>query len=362
MRLVTLKTLAGVAVTLVSASLAADQGVHIPQPVDVSRYVEAIKNAAKEPEQLNLPMLQRRQETEQPEPQPVPEQEQQQPEQPEQQSEKLLLAALRFDTLFQYMTEMQRRFLQAILPESWAVPKFVPSMNTDLEQVHNFLHQVAEATGSPTVPATLVELAQSNETSNLLQGLQLPPVFQHLLSASMSSLAGIKDVNNALTTLSSMVPFLRPASLEVISRLFRVPSELEFPVAPEGLSLFLPVVVRNVANITVPPIESPEDVSQDVFANISDILVPVVDHEGQLLFADAPAVFQGIELPQQLALRPLALFSALEVRMLDLIPQQTSLPRTLVDNTLLTTKPADTLNPLGSQSRMCSSLLFFLSG
>lgn len=319
MRVTALKSLASIALALAGSSLAAEEGT-TPEVVvetavetqespvaaeDVTAVEEppvSEEEVVREPEQVQLPLLQ-----------PMREQQVQQPQKPEQpQGEKLLLAALRIDTLFEYMSEMQKRFFLAILPDSWAVPKFLPATNADLEQVQLFLREVSQNMGAASVPAALVELAESAQASAILQGYpHLPAVFRHLLSASTSTFQDIhKDIND---TLVSIIPNLDSADLDMVAKLFRVPSELEFPVSPEGLSLFLPVVVRNVSSINVPSLPLPESGLKEVKASIKDVLVPVVDHQGELLFADAASVFQGIQLPQELPLKPLALFSALEV-------------------------------------------------
>ncbi|KAL8441351.1 hypothetical protein Emag_007251 [Eimeria magna] len=311
MRVVFLKTLVGVTLAYV-ASTAAERSEQVPPPFPVEQRVASARGApspspaeasaapesiVREPEQLGLPFLRPREEGEQ------------QASDQGQASQRLVLGALRFETLFNYMTEMQQRFFQAILPDSWAVPKFLPSVNSDLEEVHAFVREIAEASGANSIPAALQELAESGRLPELLQGnFAFPPAFEHLLSASTSTVAHSGSSSNPLARL---LPTLNLEDLDVISRLFRVPSELEFPVSPDGLSLFLPVIVRHVSNVAE-PLLSGGGTAQDVMASITDILVPVVDHEGQLLFADAASVFQGIELPSELAIRPLALFSAFE--------------------------------------------------
>ena len=325
MRVLALKSLASIALALASSSLAAEEVTVTAPEVAVERPIEekheatiptdvehedaavekppvAAEEVVREPEQFRMPVLQAKQEQQGQQAEPKP-------EQPE--GEKLLLAALRFDTLFGYMSELQKRFFLAVLPDSWAVPKFLPSTNADLEQVQTFLREITQNMGAPNVPAALIELAESPQALETLQDYpRLPPVFQHLLSASTSSFKGIqKDIND---TLAAILPDLDSADLDMVGRLFRVPSELEFPVSPEGLSLFLPVVVRNVSSLNVP--SQPESGLKEVKASIQDVLVPVVDHQGELLFADAASVFQGIQLPQELSVQPLALFSALEVR------------------------------------------------
>ncbi|KAL8435134.1 hypothetical protein Efla_006355 [Eimeria flavescens] len=227
------------------------------------------------------------------------------------QPQRMILGALRLETLVGFMTVMQQRFFQAILPDSWAVPKFLPSVNADLEEVHRFLQEVARTTGAASVPAALIELAESGRLPGLLQGLpSLPPALKHLLATSTAML--METGANMQDTLAMTLPTLREADLQAVSRLFRVPSELEYPVSSDSLVLFLPVVVRNAAGSAEPPLTSELGGPQDVVANIKDILVPVVDHEGQILFADAASVFHGIDLPSELPVRPLALFTALE--------------------------------------------------
>ncbi|KAL8446578.1 hypothetical protein Emed_005032 [Eimeria media] len=297
-----LKTLVGVTLAYM-ASTVAESSEQVPPPsAEAASPSPAEASAApgeivREPEQLGLPFLGTREEG------------QQQASEQGQES-RLVLGALRFETLFTYMTEMQQRFFQAILPDSWAVPKFLPSVNSDLEEVHAFVREIAEASGASSIPAALQELAESGRLPALLQGNSvLPSAFEHLLSASTSTAEA--RTGSSSNPLARLLPTLNLDDLDVISRLFRVPSELEFPVSPDGLSLFLPVIVRHVSNVAE-PLLSGEGAAQDVMANITDILVPVVDHEGQLLFADAASVFQGIELPSQLAIRPLALFTAFE--------------------------------------------------
>ncbi|KAL8271407.1 hypothetical protein Esti_004608 [Eimeria stiedai] len=305
MRVVSLKTLVGVTMAFMASTraqhseqlpveeqTAAAPEAASPTPEEASAAPEEI---SREPEQLGMPFLHSGEDG------------QQQASDQGQASQRLVLGALRFETLFEYMTEMQQRFFQAILPDSWAVPKFLPSVNSDLEEVHAFVREIAEASGASSIPAALQQLAESGR----LQGNPvLPPAFEHLLSASTST---AKEAQSGRSTnpLARLLPTLNLENLDFISRLFRVPSELEFPVSPDGMSLFLPVIVKHVSN-AAEPLLSGDGVTQDVMARISDILVPVVDHGGQLLFADAASVFQGIDLPAQLAIRPIAIFSGLE--------------------------------------------------
>ncbi|KAL8437420.1 hypothetical protein ACSSS7_001015 [Eimeria intestinalis] len=311
MPVIFLRALLGVSLAFM-ASNAAEHSEHVPPPFPVDDTTASVREfpspspaeasaapeeLVREPEQVGSPFLATREEAQK-----------QASDEELLASQRLVLGALRFETLFNYMTEMQQRFFRAILPDSWAVPKFLPSVNSDLEEVHNFVRQIAQASGAGSIPAALQQLAESGRLQEILQGSSiLPPAFEHLLSASTSTSTQSGGSSNPLARL---LPTLNLNALEVISRLFRVPSELEFPVSPDGLSLFLPVVVRDVSSAAEPVLS--EGAAQDVMASVNDILVPVVDHEGQLLFADAPSVFHGIDLPAQLAIRPLALFSAFE--------------------------------------------------
>lgn len=237
----------------------------------------------------------------------------QQQEQPEEQAAPtLLLAALPLETLFQHMSDMQKKFFLAILPETWTVPKFIPQRHSDLAQVQHFLKDLSNLSGAPSLPEALMELAEAAHNHTLSQVYpQLPPIFQHLLSVCTGT---FDEAEQSLKgALSSFLPDLEAADLEVVARLFRIPSGLEFPVSPEGLSLFLPVIVRNIAAINLPLEELQAGGLKEIKANVRDIFVPVSNLQGQLMFADAVAAFQGLQLPQELPLKPLALFSALEM-------------------------------------------------
>ncbi|CDJ56789.1 hypothetical protein, conserved [Eimeria maxima] len=248
-------------------------------------------------------------------------QQQEEEEEEDHEEEEMILGALRFDTLYKYMSSLQKKFLLAVLPDSWAVPKFIPSNNVELEQVQQFLRQLAEEIGDPITSsssssssssgggggsaAALIELAESNRLPAVLQANpQLPSVLKELLAASMGPLGAPKD--RFILSRQFSLPSLDLIDIEEIGRLFRVPTELEFPVSPDGLSLFIPVIIKK------------QDIQQkgdtnSLLASIENIFIPIVSHEGDILFSNAQTIFKGIELPTTLPFEPLATFSAYQM-------------------------------------------------
>ena len=222
----------------------------------------------------------------------------------------MLLGALRMDTLLRYMTDMQRRFLLAVLPDSWAVPKFIPSASSELEQVQRFLKDLTARAGAPNPSAVLIELAETGKLSLLLQqNPNLPAALRDLIAACVGPLRGPFSVS---------LPSLDFIDLNAVTQLFKLPTELEYPVSPEGLSLFIPVVVKRQAAAAATAAaaaaaEGPKTGDSSLLANITDIYIPVVSHQGDILFADAFTILKGVHLPARLPLQPLATFSAYQV-------------------------------------------------
>ena len=271
-----------------------------------AKALEKTEEASRGADQQQYPRINRQ------EPPQQQQQEQHEPQEEEKHNgQQLLLGALRFDTLFQYMTDMQKRFLLAVLPDSWAVPKFLPSANSVLQQMLQFLRDISESMGAQSIPAAVVNLAESGDLPSLLhRHPDLPPVLKDLLATSTTNWTNLQQ--GLQNSLQELLPNLDAGDLEELAKLFRVPSELEFPVSPEGLSLFIPVVVRNISSFREPLPGEVEQGLKELQVRVPDILVPVVD-QGVLLFSDAASVLQGIQFPQELPIHPLALFSALEV-------------------------------------------------
>ncbi|XP_026191244.1 uncharacterized protein LOC34618388 [Cyclospora cayetanensis] len=306
MRGFSLQTLVGLVVVLAGYAQAAEDPALFQPPVlpsDISQAAQPAEHSSPHADQaLNLTNKQAEQVQQPPRDQQQVKQEQQPGE------EKLLLGALRFDTLLEHMGEMQKRFFLAVLPESWVVPKFASASSSELAQVHQFLKDIAEPLGGvASVPGAVVQLAESGDLTALLQqNPQLPPVFRDLVSASTTTKGS--QQGGEPQVLSGLIADLDSANLGNVAKLFQLPTELELPVSYDGLSFFVPVLVRNVSSIELPDL-GPTQGLQQLSVDVRDILIPIAQNKGRLLFSEASAVFQGIELPQQIPIQPIALFS-----------------------------------------------------
>lgn len=231
------------------------------------------------------------------------------------------LLALPVPALLEKMNSLQRQFFQAVLPESWAIPRYDMAVDGELPKVRKWIQEATDALAAPSVSATFTRIqghlsgeALDEDFQEALKELPpTPPFLMELLRVSPLA----QKTSAASTEEEALLPLptVDVTRVEALAKTFS-PQKLEWPVEKEGVSLFLPVIAP--LQRTAEQLEAQlKRLLQDRSADLEELLLPLTGPTGDLLFAKLKAVFKGVSLPEAVSVVPIALIENLQAGSLD---------------------------------------------
>ncbi|KYF40071.1 hypothetical protein TGARI_238915 [Toxoplasma gondii ARI] len=235
-------------------------------------------------------------------------------------------------------SSLREAFLEA-LPNQWALPKFASSTTSELNQLQAWTKSIRERFPlGDAVSNTTAEI--SNRTSSLRdilssltqsagsdKGSSLPlffsgdvqgnlPLLLKEFAAALPLRHGSQgdDVNpspslHPVEDAFGLLPKLDLLNTNHISQIFAVPSELAWPVSRQRLELLLPVLTRSSQDgeSSLPGWQIKDfDGLSALRVRLEDLMVPLSQADGSLLYATLKDALPDFQLPDSLDILPLA--------------------------------------------------------
>ncbi|PFH32980.1 hypothetical protein BESB_081790 [Besnoitia besnoiti] len=248
---------------------------------------------------------------------------------------------------------LRQSFLEA-LPTQWALPKFSASSTSELDQLQAWTKNIrtrilpalplgesisnvtAEISSRTlTVPDVLNGLLHNAGTDK--EGLfstvfggdtqtSLPPILKEFTTALPLHRGVQEEGGSASPSLSPVEDALRwLPSLDLLntgrlSQIFAIPSELAWPISRQRLELLLPVLTRSTGEgqNSLAGLQFKDfDGLSALRVHLKDLLVPLSQADGSLLFANLTDVLPDFQLPATIDILPLATLENKELGSVD---------------------------------------------
>ncbi|KEP61861.1 UNVERIFIED_CONTAM: hypothetical protein HHA_238915 [Hammondia hammondi] len=235
-------------------------------------------------------------------------------------------------------SSLREAFLEA-LPNQWALPKFASSTTSELNQLQAWTKSIRErfplgdAISNTTaefsnrtsslrdILNSLTQSAGSDKGSSLplffsgdVQG-NLPLLLKEFAAALPLRHGSQGDDENPSPSLHpvedafGLLPKLDLLNTNHISQIFAVPSELAWPVSRQRLELLLPVLTRSSQDgeSSLPGWQIKDfDGLSALRVRLEDLVVPLSQADGSLLYATLKDALPDFQLPDSLDILPLA--------------------------------------------------------
>ncbi|CBZ51784.1 conserved hypothetical protein [Neospora caninum Liverpool] len=257
------------------------------------------------------------------------------------------LHVIGFVTLDQLVSSLKdaslREAFLAALPNQWALPKFASSTTSELNQLQIWTKSLRERIlpglplGEALSNATAEISSRTSSLQDVLSGLAesagtdrgsfLPSVFSGDLQGNLPSIlkeftsafplrhgsqgedADSRPALHSVEDALGLLPRLDLLNTGHLSQIFAVPSELAWPVSRQRLELLLPVLTRSPEDgeSSLPGWQVKDfDGLSALRVQLEDLLVPLSQADGSLLFASLSDVLPDFQLPAKLDILPLA--------------------------------------------------------